>query len=110
MMEPTDPKKPKWEQNIEKLKELVELSEQMTERYRAAREGWIQSGVPGVTRSFVGVFKSGWTLILQPAEDVTRDRALLDGVEVAFHNSGWAVAFQCGDETVVIHPEAPGVH
>jgi hypothetical protein len=109
-MNPTDPKKPKWEQNIRKLKELEDLTKQMSERYRVAREEWVQPGVSTETRSFVAAYKSGRTLIMQLTPGAARKRAILDAAGVAFNNPAWAVAFQLNAEAVVIQPEAPGIH
>ncbi len=109
-MDPRDPKKPKWEQNIRKLKELRDLTNQMSERYRAAREQYAQTGALAETRSFVAAYKSGRTFILALSEGTDREHALRDAAALAFDNRGWAVAFQLGEEAVVIHSEAAGVH
>ena len=109
-MDPRDPRRPKWEQNIRKLKELRDLTNQMSERYRAAREQYAQTGTLTETRSFVAAYKSGRTLILELAAETDREQALHDAAVLALDNRGWAVAFQLGDEAVVIHSEAPGVH
>ncbi len=109
-MDPRDPKKPKWEQNVKKLNELRELTEQMSNRYRAAREQYAQTGTLAETRCFTAVYKSGRTLILELAEGTDREPALREAAALAFDNRGWAVAFQRDDEAVVIHPQAAGVH
>ena len=109
-MDPRDPRRPKWEQNIRKLKELRDLTNQMSERYRAAREQYAQTATLAETRSFVAAYKSGRTFILALSDGTQKEQALQDAAALAFDNRGWAVAFQFDDEAVVIHPEAPGVH
>lgn len=109
-MDSRDPKKPKWEQNVRKLKALRELTQQMSDRYRAAREQYAQTGTLAETRSFTAVYKSARTLILELAGGTEREQAVHDAAGLAFDNRGWAVAFQLGDEAVVIHPEVPGIH